>query len=259
MFAQQAAVSAALVATLQPPTDGVTFARALDALIGGGTALLVNALVLPADPAKLVRRAALPVLQELAAVLDDLADAVAARDVQAVQAGLDRARGIDSLEREFEEALEAGRETAWLVPPRRRALGTVESYASAAVQIDLAVRNVRVLARGVRRAVDLDENVPEEVVGALRDLAHAVRALDDVLGEQDAARAAEVREHALGAAAKAAIVLERTSNMSVTVVVGQIRSTAVDILRGSGLPYEDAADAVRAAARDAEAGAAETG
>ena len=215
--------------------------------------MLVNALVFPADPAKLVRRAALPVLLELAAVLEDVAAALEARDVQAVQAGLDRARGIDSLERDFEEALSVGRETARLVPPRRRALGTVESYASAAAQIDLAVRNVRVLARGVRRAVDLDENVPEELVAALRDLAAAVRALDDVLGEEDGAPAAAVHEPALRAAGNAAVVLERTGNMSVTVVVGQIRSTAVDILRSSGMSYEDAADAVRAAAREAEA------
>ena len=34
MFASQAAVSAALVATLQPPTEGVTFDRFLDALVG---------------------------------------------------------------------------------------------------------------------------------------------------------------------------------------------------------------------------------
>ncbi|HET8756994.1 MAG TPA: FUSC family protein, partial [Solirubrobacteraceae bacterium] len=47
MLANQAAVSAALVATLQPPTDGVTFARFLDALAGGVVALVVNALVLP--------------------------------------------------------------------------------------------------------------------------------------------------------------------------------------------------------------------
>ena len=47
MLATQAAVSAALVATLQPPTDGVSFARFLDALVGGGVALLINALVLP--------------------------------------------------------------------------------------------------------------------------------------------------------------------------------------------------------------------
>jgi hypothetical protein len=32
--------------------------------------------------------------------------------------------------------------------------------------------------------------------------------------------------------------------------VGQIRSTAVDLLRGSGLTYEEAADAVREAVRE---------
>src|SRR4051794_39610694 len=79
MFAQQAAVSAALVATLQPPTGGITFARALDALIGGTVALVVNALVLPVHPERLVRRAAHPVLVELAAVLEDVARALALR------------------------------------------------------------------------------------------------------------------------------------------------------------------------------------
>ena len=35
-------------------------------------------------------------------------------------------------------------------------------------------------------------------------------------------------------------------------IVGQVRSTAVDLLRSTGLSYEDAAEAVRAAAREAE-------
>jgi hypothetical protein len=46
-------------------------------------------------------------------------------------------------------------------------------------------------------------------------------------------------------------VLERTGNLSVTVIVGQVRSTAVDILRGSGLSFREATDAVRAAAHGA--------
>jgi uncharacterized membrane protein YgaE (UPF0421/DUF939 family) len=251
MFAQQAAVSAALVATLQPPTGGITFARALDALVGGTVALLVNALVLPADPARIVRRAAQPVLHELAGVLEDTARALSRRDVEAAQAALDRGRAIDELQRDFEESLAVGRETARLAPPRRRRLGIVETYAAAAAQIDLAVRNVRVLARAARRAVDLGDNVPEGVHDALADLAAAVRALDEVLCDTDASRAASVREPALRAAATATLVLEQTGNMSVSVIVGQIRSTAVDILRGSGMSYREAADAVRAAARAA--------
>jgi len=80
MFATQAAVSAALVATLQPPTDGVTFARFLDALAGGTVALVVNGLVLTADPVRMVRDAARPLLEELAATLEDIAEAVVRRD-----------------------------------------------------------------------------------------------------------------------------------------------------------------------------------
>jgi uncharacterized membrane protein YgaE (UPF0421/DUF939 family) len=253
MFAQQAAVSAALVATLQPPDDGVSFARAVDALLGGSIALAVSALVLPANPARMVREAAAPVLDELAATLDDIADALARRDRAAAQSALDRARAIDELERDLHEALVVGRETALLAPPRRRALGTVDVYTDAAAQIDLAVRNVRVLARGARRAIDLNENVPPEVPGALRSLAQAVRALVSAI--DDPGRADAVREPAVRAAAEATMALERTGNLSVSVIVGQVRSTAVDLLRGSGMSYEDAAEAVRGAVREAETAA----
>jgi uncharacterized membrane protein YgaE (UPF0421/DUF939 family) len=250
MFAQQAAVSAALVATLQPPDGGVSFARAVDALLGGSIALAVSALVLPANPVRLVREAAAPVLAELAGVLDDVADALQRRDRDAAQASLERGRGIDELARDLDDALTVGRETALLAPPRRRTLGTVDVYADAAAQIDLAVRNVRVLARGARRAIDLDDNVPPEIADALRSLAEAVRALRSAI--DDPARAAAVREPAIRAAGQATLVLERTGNLSVSVIVGQVRSTAVDLLGGSGMSYDEAADAVRGAVREAE-------
>ena len=252
MFAQQAAVSAALVATLQPPDGGVSFARAVDALLGGSIALAVSALVLPANPVRMVREAAAPVLAELAAVLDDVADALERRDRDAVQAALHRGRGIDELAEDLDEALTVGRETARLTLPRRGSLGTVDVYADAAAQIDLAVRNVRVLARGARRAIDLDDNVPPEIASALRSLADAVRALGDAI--DDPGRAGAVREPAVRASVEATLVLERTGNLSVSVIVGQIRSTAVDLLRGSGLSYDEAADAVRSAVRAADAG-----
>jgi Fusaric acid resistance protein-like len=248
MFAQQAAVSAALVATLQPPDGGLSFARAVDALLGGSIALAISALVLPAHPGRIVREAAAPVLAELAGVLEDIAAALTARSREDAQAALARGRGIDELARNLDRALVVGRETVWLAPPRRRLLGTVDLYADAAVQIDLAVRNVRVLARGARRAIDLDDNVPPEVADSLRELAAAVRGLGEALDDPD--RVDAVREPALRAAGKATLVLERTGNMSVSVIVGQVRSTAVDLLRGSGMSYDEAAEAVRGAVWD---------
>lgn len=245
MLATQAAVSAALVATLQPPTDGVTFARFLDALAGGTIALLVNAVVLPADPVGMLRTAARPVLDELAGTLDDIAVAMLNRDRELAERALRRARAIDELSVRFFDAVGVGRETITYAPSRRRSRRRVEDYAAAAAQIDLAVRNVRVLARGTIRGVRLQENVPPEVADALRLLAQAVRAFGDAVDHPE--RVERVREPALRAAALATQVLEDTANLSVSVIVGQIRSTATDLLTGTGLETDHAAEAVRAA------------
>ena len=251
MLATQASVSAALVATLQPPTEGITFTRFVDALVGGGVALLINAVVLPARPLDMVHRASEPLLAELAAVLEDVAVAIERRERELAEAALQRARAIDELGARFAEAVDVSRETTRYAPPRRRSRGLVESYADAAGRIDLAVRNVRVLARGTIRALSLDENVPPEIAGALRQLALAVRALGAAL--DDPSLAGEVRDPAVHAAAEATLVLERTGHLSVNVIVGQIRSTATDLLTATGMSYDEATDTVRAAVREAQA------
>lgn len=249
MLATQAAVSAALVATLQPPTEGITFARFLDALVGGGVALAVNGLLLPADPVAMVRRAARPVLDELAATLEDVAIAILERDRDCAERALLRARGIDELSGRFVEAVRVSRETTRYAPLRRHSRARVETYADAAAQVDLAVRNVRVLARGTIRAVRLDENVPPAMAEAVRSLARAVAAFAEVLDQPQ--HVARVREPALHAAATATLVLETTGNLSVSVIVGQVRSTATDLLTGTGMESDEAADEVRRAAREA--------
>ena len=205
--------------------------------------------MLPADPVALVRRAARPLLEELAETLDDIARAVADRDREQAEAALARARGIDELSGRFIDAVIASREMTRFAPPRRRLRGRVEAYAGIATQADLAVRNVRVLARGTIRAVRLDENVPPQVAEAVRELAAAVRALADALEGHGSMES--VREHALRAAATATLVLEGTGNLSVSVIVGQVRSTATDLLVGTGLDSDNAVDAVGRAIDDA--------
>jgi len=254
MLATQAAVSAALVATIQPPTEGFTFARFLDALAGASIALIVNALLLPADPVALVRRAARPVLEELAATLDDVAVAILERDRQLAEEALRRARGIDELTGRFADAVVTSREMARFAPPRRHLRGRVEGYAGVSAQVDLAVRNVRVLARGTIRAVRLDENVPPPIADAVRDLAAAVRALADALDRGGSME--RVRDHALRAAATATLVLEGTGNLSVSVIVGQVRSTATDLMAGTGMAPDEAVEAVSRAVEGATSTAA---
>jgi uncharacterized membrane protein YgaE (UPF0421/DUF939 family) len=247
LFVNQVAVSAVLVFTI--PAQRATGARPLDALTGGVVALIVAAVVLPTNPLKLVRAAAQPVLDELAEVLEDVARALAARDEAAAREALVRARGIDELGARFADAAREGRETVRISPARRRARTMVEFYAGAADRIDLAVRNVRVLARGAIRALGLDEHVPVEVQEALGELAAAVRALAAALDSEQHDFAA-AREHAGRAAAISTLVLETTANLSVSVIVGQIRSTATDLMTGTGLSYDEATAAVREATRD---------
>src|ERR687897_495298 len=110
-----------LMITFQPLVTGFPLDRVFEALIGGGTALGVNAL-LPINPERMVSTAAHPIFDESAAVLEETAAALDAR--------------VSS----FKEALTAGRETARTAPTRRRALGHLALYAAAADQIDLIVR-----------------------------------------------------------------------------------------------------------------------
>jgi hypothetical protein len=96
------------------------------------------------------------------------------------------------------------------------------------------------------RAIATGDATPPGVSLAPRELAESVRALGTTL--DDPARDADVVDPAVRAAAHATIVLEQTANLSVSVIVGQIRSTATDLLRSTGMDLADAHRMVRAAA-----------
>ncbi len=83
------------------------------------------------------------------------------------------------------------------------------------------------------------------VADSIRDLATSVSRLDRHLG--GAPVRSTVREAALRAAVKATAALEETSNLSVSVIVGQIRSAATDLLLGLGMTNDQALDQVRSA------------
>ncbi|MDQ3792570.1 MAG: FUSC family protein [Actinomycetota bacterium] len=233
LLVNQAAISAVLVVLLQPPNDAFDPARFLDSLAGGVVALAVNYLF-PINPERLVERAARPVFDELAAVLEEISGALRDGDRDAAERALVRARTIDDEQvSSFYEALAAGHETARISPTRRRALEHLELYANAGTRIDLAVINTRVLARGAANALRRGDPVPPPLPEAVLDLARAVRALADYLeesGEPD-----EARRFALEAARKATEILKERHDLAASVLVGQVRSAAVDILRSTGM------------------------
>jgi hypothetical protein len=129
------------------------------------------------------------------------------KDSATADAALARARSLDDLRAQLSSAVRASREVVRFSPRRRSARMAVETQQVLAAQLDLAVRNTRVLARRARRAVGETESIPPELVEALRALARTVRALDlaartpdDVAPERDVLHAAALANSSLCAA-----------------------------------------------------------
>ena len=244
LLASQAGASAVLVATLQPPDGGFDFDRFVDALVGGGVALLVSSLILPVNPQRMVHESVEPVIERLVTALERIAAALQTREPEAADAALLAVARLDAAHDGLVDALDAAGDAARLSPRRRRALGGLDRYAVAGGELGLAVENLRALARGATRAINLDDTVPHEAVEAVGELAACARGLGAYLagGDPEPARVAGTR-----AAALANAVLEETGNLSAVHIVGQIRLAAVDMLRATGLERGEAQELVRGA------------
>jgi len=248
LLVTEAGVSATLITILHTPgADSLSGERVLEAMLGGSVAVVINYVFFPLNPELVVGRAAQRVFSALGGTLEQVAAALAAGDSERAEDALTRARAIDGDMDSFREAMATGQETARLAPPRRRSLGHLELYAESAPQLDLAVRNTRVLARAVSRFAQDGEPGPAELVQAVRELSEAVWALAGQLEEPD--RDYPTRELALRAAARATGLLEERGDLTISVVVGQVRSVAVDLLRASGLDRLAAMRAVEEASR----------
>jgi len=233
LFVSEAAVSGLLLASLHASGSSYSPDRIVEAVVGGAVALAVGSLMLPPDPELIVGRAAQRVFGGLGWTLEELARALADGDPDRAMHALDTVRGMDAQIADLDETLLTARETVRLAPPRRRAREAVERYARTAPHIDHAVRNARVLARHSVRYSRARLPAPEGLVVSLRDLAGAVWAL--AAAYDDASRGEQARVRALDAAAGARETFEREPDLALTEIVGQIRSTAVDIARAGDL------------------------
>jgi uncharacterized membrane protein YgaE (UPF0421/DUF939 family) len=252
VLVSEAAASALLVVTIQPPGSGLSGARFLDSLLGGVIALAVTAL-LPMNPAAAARRAAEPLLAELAGALDEVALALEHGDAELADRAFTRARSLDP--DSLADTVVSGKELLGLSPFARRARARFDRYELAANQVDATLTSVRTLSRASVRGIEQGANIPPAVPAAVRELAETVRTLDRYFEHPE--EEPPVSEHALLAAARATLVLEETANLPVSVIVGQVRAAAVDLLRSWGLDRQEAESLVRDAAASLAAAEAE--
>jgi uncharacterized membrane protein YgaE (UPF0421/DUF939 family) len=242
LLVTEAAVSALLLlAAMDPATatvgPGLSPIRFAEALIGGGVALGVTSLFFPPDPALIVGRAVQAVFAELGRSLERIAAALRDGDAEGARGALEEARDIDRHIDALDDAFAAGRETARLAPPRRGARTQVERYGRTLAQVDFAVRNTRVLARHVVRFTRGGRPVPElaEAVGELGSAVWDLAAAYD-----DPSRTADVMRLARSAAGRAAAIAERAHEPALVEIAGQVRSTAVDLVRAAELVADGA-------------------
>ena len=126
LLVSEAAVSALLLASIEPTTSGYSPDRFLEALTGGAVALAVGVLFFPPDPTLIVGRAAQSVFRDLGETLEGVANALAEADSERAENALEKARAIDGDLSGLEEALSTAREMIRFAPPRRGARGLLE-------------------------------------------------------------------------------------------------------------------------------------
>lgn len=241
----QAAATAVLIATLSPSTKNLEIPRFVDALVGGGIALLVTAVLLPLNPLRVINRAARPAMDLLAEQLDTTAEAVAERDRDACQRALERLRENKEELAAFNEAIEGAKETITLSPARWHRRNELVHYAEAADPIDRAMRNSGTLIRRAVTMIEDGEPVPDPMSQAIGHLAESVRLLRHEFAT--GAEPEQARERALRAVSEAGRTYVEGVGFSGSVVVAQVRTTASDLLVASGLSQEDANRLVRGA------------
>jgi uncharacterized membrane protein YgaE (UPF0421/DUF939 family) len=226
----QAAVSALLIMTL--PGQGAEIDRFLDACVGGAVAIVFGLLFSFHEPLAAVEEARRDALADLAATLEAIADALAVRELPAAEAALGSARKLDAgVDVLYDAVTEAG-ETAAFSPRRRALLEELDPQAGEAPQIDYAVRDARVLARATTTAIRREAHLDPRLGEAVAELAATTRALDEADRGRRGARA-DVRERA-SRAVELAGAADVHNSLWPTMIFGQTRAIAFDLLQASG-------------------------
>jgi uncharacterized membrane protein YgaE (UPF0421/DUF939 family) len=255
MFVSQAGTAAMLVAALPSADGGASVDRILNTLVGGGCALLLTIVILPIRPLQLAHRAAGPVLEELSSTFRQLGEALRTSNPDTAELALMRARSAGDYWASLNTAIGVGRQAVRIAPVRRHEEDDLLDMAQSVVQLDFAIRDARVLARvGLRLTETL---VPH---GARLELvmhafAEAVQALEGHLaGEYD--ETLVTRESALRATRIASSIRARDDDLVFMHLLGQVRSTTVDLLRSTGIERDEAITRMLAAVADGRAGMA---
>jgi uncharacterized membrane protein YgaE (UPF0421/DUF939 family) len=175
MFVNQAAASAILVVTLRRHGTGAE--RALDALVGGGAALLVGVVVFPGAPLPRLWAAERAVLDSLAGALEQVSRLL--RGDQQPEPEWTLAAGYDIHDKlaVLAQARARARANVRIAPRRWRLRPLVDAEDRRVARFDLLANAVLSLVRAAAAAVDDREPLPGWLEDQVRALAAALHEL----------------------------------------------------------------------------------
>jgi hypothetical protein len=216
------------VTSLVPPTgDGLD--RWLDAVIGGAVALVATAAV-PTSPLRRPRRLTAGLLDDLPDMLLTAANSIRDRDAARAEQALQRARGTQRSLDELSDAAQEGRDVLQVSPFRRRYRTGMRDISSIAEPLDRAARGVRAVLRQVAVVARNRDPVPTALLDLVEQLSSACALL---AAERPLVNAVD----ALNAVARAPATVPRSS-LPADVILGQVRSTVVDLFQVAGLDLD---------------------
>lgn len=233
-FAIAAAIQAAIVMVIPA---SVPFLRLVDGIVGGVAALLVTALV-PRSPLRQVAHEGAAVIAAFDDAVLTLVQALRRGDPRRAARGLEKARALQAPLDAWRQSIESGAAIARISPFVRRQRSEFERQERVRTHLDLATRNLRVIAR---RVVYLcDDGSPRPVAAdLLAELATAGRLLADAL--TDISYEPVAREAVRSVATRLDPVVIAAGRSSVDQnLIGAFRPLTVDLMTAAGMPADDA-------------------
>jgi hypothetical protein len=220
----QAAASTILIVALHVPGSNLAWQRLIDALIGGGLAIVLARFLFPVDPLDLVRDEASGLRRQLADLLEALAQALERRDRDEAERVLARLDSID--DRRLEDALAVARDVVRSAPRRRPLRRRLAALGTSWHELDRSVADARAIASGALRLFDA---APAEAPAAVRAAGAAVRTTDP----------AEARERADDARRAARALLDRDGSLGASVLAHGVAAVAEHAQRAADARDED--------------------
>lgn len=233
-FAIAATIQSAIVMVIPA---SVPFVRLIDGVVGGVAALLVTALV-PRRPLSAATREGRALFAAFDSAAATLVQALRRGDRMRAERGLEKARALQPLVDDWRVSLESAAAIARISPFLRRERDELERHERVRLHLDLASRNLRVIAR---RVVYLSDDRQPRPVAAdlLSELAAGARlvaeSLTDISFEPPAREAVRAVAARLDAATLAGGRAGGDHNL-----LGALRPLAVDLMTAAGMPAADA-------------------